>query len=313
MPSAQRTSERTFAEEGYVPAYMRNGGEKRNCPIVVLGWLSCDIIKACLNSINLLEGVNPQIYFVENQSKNSDKIKELVLSTPNVKGYIQYKENFAANVWKTSLDHFLPQIDEEFITITDGDYIFNVDAMTSQYELFDQDDQVGVTSQRRSFVGLHGIGHKPNSIKLVYDIWIGQNTTEVISPLLSRCTFNSMLLTTARKSDWLKFIDCIQNRHVTMSTHALANRNEEQWRPPLFADADLYKFFEIVLTKKSLVYSGFPAYHLTDEHDVDPKSEYSIEKEKFNYQKSWGDYENNYEFYHNKFYADGSLKFTEII
>jgi hypothetical protein len=286
---------------------------KKNCPIVVLGWLSYDIIKACLTSINLLEGINPQIYFVENKSKNSDKIKEMVLSTNNIKGYIQYKENFAANAWKTSLEHFLPRIKEEFVTITDGDFIFDVDAMTTQYELFKKDSEVGITSQRRSFVGLHGVGHKAINVKIAYDMWINQYNPTIISPFLRRGIFNSILLTTARKSDWQHFIDRINHRDILMSTHALDNRAEEQYRSPLFADADIYRYFEIVLGKKSLIYSGMPAYHLTDEHSKDPASEYSIEKEKFGYERSWGDYGNNSEFYHNKFYPDGNLKFDEIV
>ena len=139
---------------------------KRKFSVIVLGWLSYDIIKNCLRSINLLEGVSPQIYFAENKSKNSDKIKELVLNTENIKGYIQYKENFAANTWKVTLEHFLPKIEEQLITITDGDYIFDVDAMDTQYALFEKYNDVGITSQKKSYLGLHAKGASFESIHL---------------------------------------------------------------------------------------------------------------------------------------------------
>ena len=57
-----------------------------NFSVIVLGWLTPEIIKRSLASINRLENVNPKIYFAEQRSKNSDKIKELILSTPNVEG-----------------------------------------------------------------------------------------------------------------------------------------------------------------------------------------------------------------------------------
>ena len=291
----------------------QNHDGKRNFPIIVLGWFSCDIIRDCLRSINLLEGVNPQIYFVENKSKNSDKIKELILNTPNIRSYIQYKENFAANTWKVTLEHFLPKIEEKFITITDGDYIFDVDAMDTQYALFEKYDNVGITSQKRSYLGLHAKGNSFESVRHCYNAWEAQMNQHIISPSLKRGVFNSMLLTTARKTDWQKLIDCVNRRDILMATTSLNNAAEAQYRPPIFWDGDMYRFFEIVMGKQSLIVQTFPAYHLTDEHAMDPNSEYSIEKEKFNYEKSWSNYQENFEYFHDDHYPNGELKFNIIL
>ena len=108
------------------------GKEARPTPIIVLGWFSADIIKRTLISINLMEGIKPEIYFVENKSVNSNKIKKIVESTPNIKGYIQYKENFAANIWKTTLEYFFDKIDSEYVTLTDGDYMYGCNSMLNQ-------------------------------------------------------------------------------------------------------------------------------------------------------------------------------------
>ena len=85
----------------------------RNFPIIVLGWLTPDIIKRCLASVNGLSGVNPQIYFAENHSVNSQDIEELIAKTPNIKGHIRMKENHGASVWKIILDHFFQNINEK--------------------------------------------------------------------------------------------------------------------------------------------------------------------------------------------------------
>ena len=45
--------------------------EARPTPIIVLGWFSADIIKRTLISINLMEGIKPEIYFVENKSRKN--------------------------------------------------------------------------------------------------------------------------------------------------------------------------------------------------------------------------------------------------
>lgn len=286
---------------------------KRKFPVIVLGWLSYDIIKNCLRSINLLEGVSPQIYFVENKSKNSDKIKELILNTENIKGYIQYKENFAANTWKVTLEHFLPKIKEQIVTITDGDYIFDVDAMDTQYSLFEKYDDVGITSQKRSYLGLHAKGASFKSIRNCYNVWESQKNQHIINHSLRGGHFNGMLLTTARKTDWQKFIDCVNRRDILMTTTSLNDARKEEYRPPLFWDGDVYRFFELVLGRRSLIVQSFPAYHLTDEYAIDPNSEYSIEKEKFNYEKSWDNYQEDFEYFHNNHYFNGELKFDIIL
>ena len=286
---------------------------KRNFPVIVLGWLSCDVIKSCLRSINLLEGVNPQIYFVENKSKNSDKIKELILNTENIKGYIQYKENFAASVWKTTLEHFLPKINEKLVTITDGDYIFDVDAIDTQYALFEERDNVGVTSQKRSMLGIHSALVDPQDMENSITAREARENQDTTTPFLKRGTYNGVLLTTARKTDWQKFIDCINRRDILMGTVKLGDASTEEYRPPLFADGDLYRFFETVMGKQSLIVQAFPAYHLADEYDMYPSSEYSIEKEKSNYAKSLSLYAENFEYYHNSRYPNRELKFDIIL
>lgn len=289
---------------------------KRNFPVIVLGWLSYDIIRNCLRSINLLEGVNPQIYFVENKSKNSDEIKELILNTENIKGYIQYKENFAASVWKTTLEHFLPKINEELVTITDGDYIFDVDAIDTQYALFEEYDNVGITSQKKSYLGLHQQNARREDVRGWYEGLEAHRNQRIINPFLRRGIFNGLLLTTARKTDWQKFIDCVNRRDILMACDVLLpvrDASKSDYRPPLFIDGDLYRFFETVMGKQSLIVQAFPAYHLADEYDMDPNGEYSIEKDKFNYEKSWGIYAENFEYYHNSRYPNGELKFDIIL
>ena len=287
---------------------------KRNFPVIVLGWLSYDIIRNCLRSINLLEGVNPQIYFVENKSKNSDKIKELILNTENIKGYIQYKENFAANVWKVTLEHFLPQINEEFVTITDGDYIFDVDAIDTQYALFGKHNNVGVTSQKRSMLSIRSALINPQDMENSITARETRENQDTTIPFLKRGTYNGMILTTARKTDWQKFIDCINRRDILMSTLELDDARTGDYRPPLFVNEDLYRFFEIVMEKQSLIVQAFPAYCLTDEHIMDPSSEHSIEARNRDYSKvSRDSYQENFEHFHNSHYPSGELKFDIIL
>ena len=130
--------------------------EVRPTPIIVLGWFSADIIKKTLLSINLMEGIRPEIYFVENKSVNSNKIKRIIESTPNIKGYIQYKQNFAASIWKITLEYFLDKIDSEYVTLTDGDYMYGCNSMLNQYQYLDSQKDIGIISQRRSLVGVNG-------------------------------------------------------------------------------------------------------------------------------------------------------------
>ena len=280
----------------------------QSTPIIVLGWFSPSIIKRSLLSINLLEHIKPEIYFVENKSINSDKIKEIVTSTPNVKGYIQFKENFAANVWKIALEHFFDQIKEEYVTLTDGDYVYGCNSMLRQREFFSKDPLVGIVSQRRSLVGVDGYWRQ-----LITEYWDNGRMHNEENDHYSRNIRNGFLLTTARKSDWLVYIDSINKQKILFHTHVLGNASIRQYRPPLFFDTDMYRFFEIVLQKKSISIKIDGAYHLTDEEHNDPDSEYNKAKGEFGYENSWGGYQENPGFYHNKYYDDGQLKYEVII
>lgn len=277
-------------------------------PIIVLGWFSPSIIKRSLLSINLMEHIKPEIYFVENKSINSDKIKEIVTSTPNVKGYIQFKENFAANVWKITLEHFFKQIKEEYVTLTDGDYIYGCDSMLRQRELFSKDSLIGIVSQRRSLVGVNGYWRQ-----LITEYWDNGRINNEENDYYSRNIRNGFLLTTARKSDWQTYINTINDKSLKFETHAFGDPRVREYRCPLFFDTEMYNFFENVLGKKSISIKIDGAYHLTDEEHNDPDSEYNKAKGEFGYQNSWGSYQENSDFFHNKFYPDGSLKYEVII
>ena len=284
----------------------------RNFPIIVLGWLTPDIIKRCLASVNGLSGVNPQIYFAENHSVNSQDIEELIAKTPNIKGHIRMKENHGASVWKIILDHFFQNIDEEFVTITDGDYIFDVEAMEKQYELFDKYDDIGIISQRRSLLGMD------KRMKwMVLGGYASSNREDERNYKISqsrRSTFNGMSLTTARKKDWQAFIDCVNNRHISFETWSICQPGgQPEYRPPVFWDTDLYPFFETVLNKRSFVIEETPSYHITDEYENDTESEYYKEKHRYGYRASWEAYLNDLEYYHSKSYPDGTLKYEIII
>jgi len=185
--------------------------------------------------------------------------------------------------------------------------------MDTQYALFEKYDDVGITSQKRSYLGLHAQSTPPQDVRRWFEESEARKNQDVINPSLKRGVFNSTLLTTARKTDWQKFIDCVNRRDILMATVAMGNDKKEQYRPPLFCDADIYRFFEIVMGKQSLIVQAFPAYHLTDEYTMDPNSEYSIEKEKFNYEKSRDSYQKDFEYFHNSCYPNGESKFDIIL
>ena len=284
------------------------GKEARPTPIIVLGWFSADIIKRTLISINLMEGIKPEIYFVENKSVNSNKIKKIIESTPNIKGYIQYKENFAANIWKTTLEYFFDKIDSEYVTLTDGDYMYGCNSMLNQYKYLDSQKDIGIISQRRSLVGVNSYWRE-----LIVQYWNGGIINGEETDVYSRNIRNGFLLTTAKKSDWQTYIDTINAKTLKIETHAFGNPRAREYRCPLFFDTDMYNFFETVLGKKSIKIKIDPSYHLTDEEHNDPDSEYNKAKGQFGYESSWSTYQNDPDFYHNKFYPDGSLKYKVII
>ena len=91
------------------------------------------------------------------------------------------------------------------------------------------------------------------------------------------------------------------------------NISDDWDRVALFFDTDMYNFFETVLGKKSIKIKIDPSYHLTDEEHNDPDSEYNKAKGQFGYEGSWATYQNDPDFYHDKFYPDGSLKYEVII
>ncbi len=276
--------------------------------IIVLGWFSPSIIRRTLSSINLLEGINAEIYFVENKSINSKEIEKIVRSNKNVKGYIQFKENFAANIWKITLEHFFNQIDTEHVTLTDGDYMYGCNSMLNQHDYIDSRKDVGIISQRRNLVGVNGYWRE-----LITQYWNGGIIDGEETDFYSRNIRNGFLLTTAKKSDWQTYINAVNSQTLRFETHAFGNPMAREYRSPLFFDTDMYNFFEMVLGKKSICIKTDGAYHLTDEEHNDPDSEYNKAKGSFGYENSWGSYQGNPDFYHNKFYPDGSLKYEVII
>ena len=80
------------------------------------------------------------------------------------------------------------------------------------------------------------------------------------------------------------------------------------------------------MQKKSFIIESDPAYHITDERDHDSNSEYSkLKKENRYLDPSENDlgfsfvsvdhfeeYENDVDYFHDKFYEDGSLKYNII-
>ena len=298
---------------------------KRNFPIIVLGWLDVSIIKRCLSSINMMHNVNPQIYFLESLSKNSEEIKELVLSTPNVKGYIQMKENFAWRFWLVAMEYFVPLIDEEFISITDGDFVFDCESIQKQHELFDKYEDIGVVSQRRSTLWMK----KDLKDLCKEDIGYFERDERNSKPWggvgISRCTLNQLCLVTSRRQDWKTCLQLIRDQSHTWGT-SIPGRGEVKWRSPIFCDFDLFRIFDNIMQKKSFIIESDPAYHITDERDHDSNSEYSkLKKENRYLDPSENDlgfsfvsvdhfeeYENDVDYFHDKFYEDGSLKYNII-
>jgi len=289
--------------------------EYPNFSIIVLGWLTPDIIKRSLASINRFQNVNPHIYFAEQHSKNGNEIKDLVCSTPNVKGYIQMKENWAAASWKIIMEHFLPHIDDEFIAITDGDYIWDYYAAEKIVKTFNFYSDIGLVSQKRSLLGisrywkgmvLQGMnqGTMPDE-RNAKEPWANEGMT--------RCLINGMNLTTARKSDWQKFITCINENNPSFGTHRIGEPWVSEYRPPLFWDVDLYPFFETVMHKSSFLLEEDLSYHITDEYENDLESEYSKEKKNYGYHGHWRDYQDDPDYFHSKSYPSGELKYEIIV
>ena len=324
---------------------------KKDFPIIVLGWLEADIIKRCLDSVDELEGVNPHIYFVENYSKNSDKIKSLILSVPNIKGFIRIKENQGANAWKIVMEYFLQCIDEEFVTITDGDYIWDRHAMERQYEAFSTYPDIGVMSQRRKTtcpqlsgtafkvpihievnLGADGIWRTLDGKQYLEPAFEGADDERSVHPItekgMTRCVINGMNLTTARKKDWEIFIDVVNKRNITSSPIWLDGNGEPNpysgmvqdgvpsrlpHRPFVFCDIDFYTFMEEVLSKASFIVNDHPSHHITDEYENDPESEYSKEKKSCGYDQGFRDYFADPNSFHDKRYPNGELKYEVIV
>jgi hypothetical protein len=287
---------------------------ERPFSVLVLGWLEPDIIKRSLNSINELVGVDPRIYFIEQKSKNSDIIKELILSTSNIKGYIQMKENWAAASWKIAMEHFLPQIEDEFITITDGDYVWDSFSMDYQYNKLEAHSDIGIISQKRSLLGM--AGHWKSMVMKGYSTAVKPDERNAEAAWadegMTRSNFNGMNLTTARKKDWEEYVDVINTKRVSFATSRIGEPWIPEHRPPLFWDVDLYPFFENVFNKSSFVVEKGLSYHIADEYENDPESQYSIEKRECGYHSHWRDYQDDPDFYHSRFYKNGDLKYDII-
>jgi hypothetical protein len=89
--------------------------------IIFLAFRNFDIIKNSFESLSKYE--NADFFIVENFSENS-KIIEEYFFTKNLKGYIQFEENAAANAINIFNEKYYTLLEEyDIITYTDGDII----------------------------------------------------------------------------------------------------------------------------------------------------------------------------------------------
>jgi hypothetical protein len=99
--------------------------------IVFLAYENFDIIKKSFNS---LKNCDSDFFIIENNSKNSNIIKEFFINE-NLVGYIQFIENAAANAVNIFIKKYYNLLSQyDYVTITDGD-LFLYDATETFSEI----------------------------------------------------------------------------------------------------------------------------------------------------------------------------------
>ena len=89
--------------------------------IIFLAYKNVDIIQKSFESLSLYK--NADFFIVENFSENSNEISKYFFKK-NLKGYIQFEENAAANAINVFIKNYYTLLEKyDFITFTDGDII----------------------------------------------------------------------------------------------------------------------------------------------------------------------------------------------
>jgi hypothetical protein len=92
--------------------------------VIFLAFENLDIIKTSFDS---MKTANADFFVVENQSENSDAIKEYFMSQ-KLTGYIQFEKNARANALNVLVRDYYDLLSKyDFITITDGDlFVYDI-------------------------------------------------------------------------------------------------------------------------------------------------------------------------------------------
>ena len=231
------------------------------------GWFSPEIIKRCLNSFSAVELIEPEIYFYEPKSINSNEIEKIVTTNPNVKGYIRFKENFLSGVDLLAFDHFKDNFnDNEYMAHSAADIIIYSTSIVNQIKILEKVENAGIICQKNSYLGKSQKDF--NSMEEWYRSGVSEEHEDY-----DRGISNSGLVMIAEKEDFVSFRNSVFHRDILMATME-PFMFKDQYRPPIWIDLDLCRYFEIVLNKQSLTYTKEKCYELTLEEYNDPHSEY---------------------------------------
>ncbi len=239
--------------------------------MIISCWNHADITERCLNSFNRIEGLNPEFYIWENDSPKTKEIEKVVLSNKNVKGYIRFKEN-TVYAQLFAADYFLPLIKEKYVLITDGDLIIYPDSIMRQLELI---EGAGIVSQKCLHLGKSTLRRKNDKSHL----WSGIIYDEKKS--YTRTFINGLNCSIALRQDWLKFVDDVLNKNIKINTCEPFNMGKKINRPPIFLDTDIYRYFEQVLRKRSLVLKGWDCYDMSEEKKPQSEDVYKARSREF--------------------------------
>ena len=291
------------------------------------GWFSPEIIKRCLNSFSAVELIEPEIYFYEPKSINSNEIEKIVTTNPNVKGYIRFKENFLSGVDLLAFDHFKDNFnDNEYMAHSAADIIIYSTSIVNQIKILEKVENAGLICQKNSHLGRsqkdfiemekwYMTGVYPSIPQVHGQGELGPRGEKERHEDYDRAISNGGLVMIAEKEDFVSFRNSVFHRDILMATME-PFMFKDQYRPPIWIDLDLCRYFEIVLNKQSLTYTKEKCYELTLEEYNDPHSEYLKNKLSVNYIGTFRRYANdpgfaNYS--HDKCYEDGTLKYDIII
>jgi hypothetical protein len=301
---------------------------QKTMPILMTGWFSPSIIERCLNSFSAIEGVMPRIYFHESGSINSNKIKPVICANPNVKGYIQFRDNYLAGASLLAFDHFQENFDEEYMVVTDGDLIISSTSIMNQIKIFEEEHNIGLVSQENMLLGYQSADRKAMQNYFNY-------TTENEFENFKEVTNSGGCAIMMRTKELTRFRNNVFNRDIKYSTEEPFSE-APQYRPPIWMDLDMSRYVKNVLKKRVVKYTKELCYELTSEEynvggtpwrnpHVRPNSEYL--KEKFStgnastYKNSYADLWRRYandgnfaQYCHSKYYeGDKDLKYNVIL